>query len=103
MGQITEMSRTPPGKPTQHWKLTVGGADVWASVLPFAIEWKTPAHPSDGLTRGCNFVSLRAGHPDPERIRGALTALGTSIPVEAAERPALVLEIDSPSGRVEIR
>jgi hypothetical protein len=103
VGSVASMSRTPPGAAEQHWKLTTGGADVYGSVLPFAIEWSPPGHPSAGLAPGCTVASFRAEHPEPERMRDALQTIGFPLPVDAGAEPGLILEIDSPAGRVALR
>jgi hypothetical protein len=103
MGNAVEMSRTPPGGSTQHWKLSLGGADVYSSVLPFGIAWTPPGHPSQGLAAGCRATGMRAEHPEPERIRGALETLGVTLPVRAADAVSLILDIDAPAGAVELR
>lgn len=103
MGSTAEMSRTPPSAPTQHWRLTTGGGDVYGGVIPFGIQWEPPAHPADDLAEGCTFGKLRAGHPEPERIRAVLEALEVSLPVEAAKAPSLTLTIETPTGPVALR
>ena len=103
MGSVAEMSRTPPGAPPLRWSMSVGGADVYGSVVPFAIEWKTEGHPSDGLPDGCRMSELRGVHPEPDRIRAQLDALGVDLPIALAADPGLVLVIDSPRGAVELR
>jgi hypothetical protein len=103
MGNVVEMSRTPPVGSTQHWKLSLGGADVYNSVLPFGIAWTPPGHPSQGLAAGCRLTGMRAEHPEPERVRDALETLGVALPVRAADAASLILEIDAPAGAVELR
>lgn len=52
---------------------------------------------------GCTLVGFHAEHPDPGLVRGALSALGVEVRVEEGPTPALVTDIDSPNGRVELR
>jgi len=48
------------------------------------------------LDRRCLVI----GHPEAERLRGLLTALGASIPVETSDRAHFRLRIGSPRGPV---
>jgi hypothetical protein len=54
------------------------------------IDWGTAAHPAAALPAALSLVSLTAIHPDAERIRAVLDALGeTAVGVEAGPAPAL--------------
>jgi hypothetical protein len=103
MGATAEMSRKPPVGKEQHWKLSVGGSDVYDSVVPFGIEWTGMAHPADDLESGCLRIALRAEHPQPQRILDAVTSIGVELDITEAPRPGLVLDLDTPQGPIELR
>ena len=42
-------------------------------------------------------------HPEPERVRQALTALGVAVDVYAGEQFHLIARIRTPQGDIEIR
>ena len=85
------------------FSLTLGGADVYGSVVPFAIQWNEGGHPSDSAPKGCHLVALHGEHPEPDHAQEALAALGVELEVTIAPAPALVLTFDSPNGPVELR
>jgi len=103
MGAISPMSRQPPTGPTRRWRLTTGGAGVYGGVVPFGIEWAPGAHPADDAPAGCTVAGLRADHPEPDRMRDALRALGVDLAIDAAATPALHLTLDAPAGRVALQ
>jgi hypothetical protein len=52
------------------------GRPPLSGLMPALVGWST-AHPALGLDdRGCHLVALEARHPDPERLRRALDAVG---------------------------
>lgn len=102
-GTVMDMARTTPEGQNLQWQLTMGGADVMGGVVPFGIQWSGTVHPADTAPAGCTFVGLRAEHPEPARITAALEALRVDLSVESGNAPALVLTLDTPNGRVEIR
>lgn len=102
-GVVVDMQREQPGGATLRWKLSVGGADVAGSVVPFCIQWLDEPHPSETAPGGCSLLALRAEHPEPDRIEAALSALQVDLPVERAASAALVLTLDTPRGSVTLR
>jgi hypothetical protein len=92
------------------WRLTVpedGAFPSWQGlgegVLPTLIQWDTPAHPSARLpATGLALKKLTARHPRAEDLRAQLEWLGAAhlVELETAEdgQPALVAEIETPSG-----
>jgi hypothetical protein len=52
---------------------------------------------------GATLASLRAEHPDADRVRDMLDALDLELPVTIGPKPALMAEIDCPNGRVLLR
>ena len=46
---------------------------------------------------------MKAIHPEPDRVRPMLAALGVTCPVAQGATPQLIATIETPSGRVELR
>ena len=59
--------------------------------------------PSQSAAKGATLIRLRAEHPDPRYAKRLLLALGLKLPVEKANRPALIATIEGPRGRVELK
>jgi len=90
LGEIISMSRARPDGGTIAWTMTSPFADRGGGVLPFYIDWGPAAHPASALPTAISLVSLTAIHPDADRIRAILDALGeTWVGVEAGPAPAL--------------
>ena len=89
------------------WRLTVppDGAMPLDGLVPALIQWDSPDHPAGALPdRGCALERLEARHPDPDRLRAALAAmgLGSGIQVSSGPVPALVAHIRTPAGACRI-
>lgn len=105
MGDILSMSRGD-----YRWRITVpaDGHLPGEGLVPTLIQWDVPFHPARQLPNaGCRLMKLEAFHPQPERIRKSLAALGLSARLDvqacAGNEPAqLVAYIRSPRGLVEL-
>ena len=104
-GNAVAMSRERPDGVLLEWELTIrrstetgdGETDVVAPV-PFLIDWGSTISPARSAVRGARLLALRAGHPDPERLRAQLLAVGAVLGVECSAAPSLSARIDSPRG-----
>ena len=85
------------------WRYTDPRTVVADGVVPFFIDWGKTPHPATTATQGASLVSLRAEHPDPERVQRMLTGLGLDLKVQPGSRTALIAIISSPCGQVELR
>jgi hypothetical protein len=102
-GAVADMSRTMPDGQILRWRLTMGGADVIGSVLPFGIQWLGDRHPADSAPGGCTLATFRAEHPEPGRMGEALDALRVDVALATGPAPALIAVLDTPRGRVALR
>jgi hypothetical protein len=90
LGEIISMSRARPDDSVVSWTMTSPFADRAGGVLPFYIDWGQAAHPASALPSALSLVSLTAVHPDADRIRAILDALGEhDVRVEAGALPGL--------------
>ena len=71
--------------------------------MPYFIDWGASPHPSATAAKGVTLVSLRAEHPDAEKVQSMLKQLGLDLTVTRAAKPSLVATFNSPKGHVELR
>ena len=105
LGETAAGSRRRPDGLLLTWRFTPPQAAmaIAGGVVPFFIDWGKTPHPSESAAGGVNLVSLRAEHPEPERVRGILEKLGIALSVSRGPKPALFATVDCPRGRIEIR
>jgi hypothetical protein len=105
-GEIMSGGRSRPDGVELRWRST--RIQQWPppgdGLVPFIIEWGagTP-HPAADSPQGCRLVSLRAEHPESEKVAHMLRSLGLEIAVTGAPTPALVASIETPMGQKVIR
>ncbi len=97
---LFDSSRDTPDGRTLKWRLLVPHANPLGDFVPKFIDWLDTPHPATTAVAGCTYESFVIGHPGAERLRGLLTALGASIPVETSDRAHFRLRIGSPRGPV---
>ena len=93
LGEIQTMSRRRPDGSTFSWTMTSPWAERY-DVLPFYIDWGDGASPAASLPPTLALVSLTLVHPQPERIRAILDALGEDeVDVERGSTPELKVRL----------
>ena len=102
LGEVSAGSRRHPDGVRLAWRYTNPRTVLADGLIPFFIDWGQTPHPAQAAATGATLVDLRAEHPEPERARSLLEALGIALPVTAGPRPALIATIDSPRARVEL-
>ena len=103
LGAVTPGSRRRPDGVLLAWRFTSPATVLGDGLVPFFIDWGTSPHPSSTAATGATLVSLRAEHPDPDRVRSMLRAFAIDLEVARGQAPALIATIDGPKGRVEVR
>jgi hypothetical protein len=99
---LFDASRNTPDGRTLKWRLLVPHANPLGDFVPKFIDWLDTPHPATTSTPGCTYESFVIGHPEAERLRGLLTALGANVPVETSDRAHFRLRIGSPKGPVTL-
>jgi hypothetical protein len=99
-GKPFPWSRALPDGGTLSWKLAIRLDMPGDGVVPFLIEWGVAQHPSLTAPQGCTLTDLEAEHPHPDIVQPMLEALGVSLQVSEAGRPALLAMIECPRGTV---
>jgi Glyoxalase-like domain len=103
VGDVTAGSRRRPDGVVLNWRYTDPRTVVADGVVPFVIDWGTTPHPAATAATGAALITLRAEHPDADRVRKMLDDLGIDLRVDRGPSPALVATINGPRGRVELR
>lgn len=102
LGEVFPGQRRKPDGTLLTWRLSDPTAMPAHGIVPFLIDWGDTPNPAGDATPGCRLLELRAEHPDPESVRGMLTALQLELPVDGGPSPKLIATIDSPAGTVEL-
>ncbi len=103
-GLVTPGSRRRPDGVVLNWRATnPAEASAAGGLMPFFIDWGTSPHPSGSAATGATLVSLRAEHPDPERVQTMLRAVGIDLTVTRGPVAALIATLTSSRGRAELR
>lgn len=100
-GPALAMSRTRPDGVVLSWRLTPPPSEV-PSAVPFLIDWGESPHPSTDAPAGAYLDRFEIEHPDPERTRASLAALGLDLPVTAGPQAMLLATLRSDTGVVEL-
>jgi hypothetical protein len=103
LGPLASGSRKRPDGVVLAWRYTDPAVVVADGLVPFFIDWGSSPHPALTAARGATLVQLRAEHPDAARVQKMLDQLGLELRVSQAVAPAIIVTIDSPRGRVELR
>jgi hypothetical protein len=90
-----------------RWRITIpdDGTRPAKGVVPTLIQWDVAAHPADRLAASnVSLAGIAASHPDSERVRVALAALGLTgaIAVSYDREIRLVAMLRTPRGMVTL-
>lgn len=105
LGEILPMERDD-----YRWRITVppDGHLPGAGLVPTLIQWDVPFHPAQQLVdQACRLMKLESFHPEPERIRRSLAALGLASALDVhpcgdGETVQMVAYVRTPRGLVEL-
>ena len=103
LGEVLSGSRQRPDGMVLSWRFTDPRRVLADGIVPFFIDWGKTPHPSSSASGGAKLVSLRAEHPDSERVQKMLEALGLDLAVQPGPSPALIATVSCPLGLVELR
>jgi hypothetical protein len=101
-GAIMAGGRDLPDGGHLSWQLAVRPEQPGDGLVPFLIRWMSEPHPSASAPKGCQFVSLRAEHPEPEGVLAMLEALDAELDVTTGDEARLIATLDTPNGRLEV-
>lgn len=90
-----------------RWRITIpdDGKRPGKGIVPTLIQWDVPIHPADRLTSGgVSLTGFAASHPESDRIRAALAALGLegTLAVTYDRETRLAAMLNTPRGTVTL-
>ncbi|HSM70746.1 MAG TPA: VOC family protein [Anaerolineales bacterium] len=103
LGAVGSGQRVKPDGTVVSWKFTNPSAMLLNGAVPFLISWGDTPHPAGAAPRAGELIGLRIEHPEPERVRQALLALGLEMDVQAGPQFQLIATIKTSQGDVEVR
>ncbi|QTE01739.1 VOC family protein [Streptomyces cyanogenus] len=98
-GPVRPMSRRTPDGTLLRWRLTDAGPGQAPDLLPFLIDWGDSPHPAASGLPVTPLLAVSASAPDPQAVRGPLSALGTSLTLTRGPA-ALSFTVLTPNGPV---
>ena len=103
-GDIAAWRRDRPDGVGLEWRMTVLRDPLPGDgLVPFLIDWGRTPHPAAAAPAGCRLVDLRGEHPQPGPVQETLRAIGVELPVTVGPAPALIAQLHTPHGRLELR
>jgi len=103
LGPIQPGSRHKPDGSVIHWELTDPYAMPMDGAIPFLINWGITVHPSKAAPSAGRLIELTIEHPDADRVRKALSALGAQVEVVSGERFGISARVETDNGFVTIQ
>lgn len=97
------------GNLSWNFALPEDGRLLAGGLLPYAIEWHTNQHPSQGMADpGCNLKCLKIFHPYPVWLYSALDSIDALelvkiVELPANETPYFLVEIETPTGTIQLQ
>jgi hypothetical protein len=103
LGPVVSGRRQRADGATLCWRFTDPAVVVADGIVPFFIDWADSPHPAVSAPAGPVLKSLRAEHPDPDFAMHALSAVGIHLLVASGPRPALIVDLQTEKGLVQLR
>lgn len=95
------MGRVRPDGGALNWELLNFDGRPFDGVVPFFIDWLgSRPHPSESSPSGVTIESFFVVHPRAAELARLYQSVGIDVPVLAGSRPARVLLLNTPKGRV---
>jgi len=102
-GPVESGMRQKPDGSVIRWALTDPYAMPLDGAIPFLINWGNTVHPSEAAPAAGRLAELVIEHPDADRVRSVLSALGAQVKVMEGERFLLSAKVESKNGLITIR
>ncbi|MHC5111948.1 MAG: VOC family protein [Planctomycetota bacterium] len=102
LGKVLSGGRSNPDGTRLAWQVTDPHVSVCDGIVPFYIDWQGSPHPAASAPKGVELTTLRAEHPDADRVAGILRALELELPVSEGRAPTLIATLQTPNGQLEL-
>lgn len=102
IGHVKSGSRYKPDGALLEWTLSDPNVNLGQGLVPFFIDWGQKGNPTPLLPTGCLLKSLKAEHPDSERITRTLNTLGLQLEINQGPEALLKAEIMTPKGLIHL-
>jgi hypothetical protein len=103
LGDVIPGSRKRPDGVTLSWTYTDPRVVLADRLIPYFIDWGSSPHPSATASKGVTLVSLRAEHPDADRVQKMLKQLRLDLAVTRGPKPSLIATFNTPKGQVVLK
>lgn len=103
IGPIQPGSREQPDGGTLNWQLTDPHAMPMGGAIPFLISWGDTTHPASVVPRAGELLSLTIEHPDSNRVREAMSALGANVELMQSDKFRLIARIRTKDGLMVLK
>jgi hypothetical protein len=101
VGPVDRSRARTDGTLLQWETLTI--AEPAIDLVPFFIEWHPETtHPALDSVPGCTLLSFEIAHPEPDRLRQLLAALGVEASVSKGPAATLSARLRTPKGEVTL-
>jgi hypothetical protein len=103
LGAVIPGSRKRPDGVVLKWTYTDPRVVLADRLIPYFIDWGSSPHPSATASQGVTLVSLRAEHPDADRVQKMLKQLRLDLAVTRGPKPSLIATFNTPKGQVVLK
>lgn len=103
LGALASGSRLRADGVQLHWRFTDPATVLEDGLIPFFIDWGQSPHPASSAASGAALIGFAAEHPEPDRVRERLHALGIGLDVRYSRIPALLATIRTATAEVTLR
>lgn len=102
-GFVIPMSRVEPDGFRMEWSLTFNTELTASGLVPFLIDWSECPNPAKSAPEGCHLREFYGRHPEPEKVRPMLDALGAELDIRKASVTGLVAVLSTRKGIIKLR
>lgn len=103
IGSIETGSREAPGGTVLAWQFSNPYAMPFDGAVPFLIDWGETPHPAGTIPPAGELTGFRLEHPEPDKVRDALSLLGVHIDIDKSDECTLIAIIKTDRGVIELR
>ncbi len=103
IGAVETGSREAPDGTVLAWQLSNPYEMPFDGAVPFLINWGATPQPAGATPAGGELTGFRLEHPEHDKVREALAALGVDIDIDKSDECTLIATIETNRGIIELR